>query len=237
MPKIFVSYVARDREFAQVLMEALSHHGLQTIDGRLGLGDSLSVSIRKGLQQAAYAVLVLSRAFFDKSWPRFEFEEVDKLDREFEGHTKLLPIWHEIDQQSIAYFSPELAQRLGVPSRLGMDDIVQEIVEVVKSSDSGGAPSQSYETAQSTSAYSSFVTEKAAPPSRNVTLALRDNLNNYYSEGELRSLCFDLEIDYENLGGSGKSGKVLELIQMTQRHGRLAELVELVRQQRPNATW
>lgn len=237
MSKIFISYVARDREFVQDLMAALNHHGLQTIDGRLGLGDSLSASIRKGLQQASHAVLILSKAFFDKSWPRFEFEEVDKLDREFAGNTKLLPIWHDIEQQTIAYFSPELAQRLGVPSRVGIDEIVQEIIEVVKSSELDSSLSQPFEAAQTSSGFSQFVTEKAASPSRNIVLALRDNLNTYFSESELKSLCFDLGIDYENLGGSTKSGKVLELIQMTQRHGRLSELVDLVRQQRPHASW
>jgi hypothetical protein len=232
MSKIFISYVSRDREFVRALTDALHRRNIQTDDGRLGLGDSLSASIRNGLQQADYAILVLSQAFFDKSWPRFEFEEVDKLDREFEGSTKLLPIWHEIEQQKIAYFSPEFAQRLGVSSRSGIAEIVEEIAEVVKSSESNTAPTQFFEPTQT-----AFATQKSAPPSRNIVLALRDNLDTYFSVGELKSLCFDLGIDYENLSGSSKSGKVLELIQMVQRHGRLSELVDLVRQERPHASW
>jgi hypothetical protein len=237
MSKIFVTYVARDREFVEALMAALNQTGIQTINGRLGLGDSLSTRIRNGLKQADYAILVLSKAFFDKSWPRFEFEEVDKLDREYEGITKLLPIWHDIEQQDIAYYSHELAQRLGVPSRLGIGMIVEEITEVVKVAESGAAPSQPFKTAQNASGYSSFVTEQSTPPSRNIMLTLRDNLNTFYSEVELKSLCLDLGIDYENLSGSSKRGKVLDLIQFTQRHGRFSELLDLVRQQRPHANW
>ncbi len=41
---------------------------------------------------------------------------------------------------------------------------------------------------------------------------------------ELRTLCFDLDVDYDNLGGEGKEAKSRELVQYLVRHGRLAEL-------------
>ncbi|NIV98293.1 hypothetical protein GWN26_03735 [Candidatus Saccharibacteria bacterium] len=60
---------------------------------------------------------------------------------------------------------------------------------------------------------------------------------NFFSEEELRSLCFDLGIDYEELGGRSKSVKVLELIGFMQRRARLDELVFLARELRPDASW
>lgn len=235
MSKLYISYVSRDKEFAQALTDALNQKGIQTIDGRLGLGDSLSVSIRNGLQQASHVVLVLSQGFFDKSWPRFEFEELDKLDRAFEGDTKLLPIWHEIDPQKVSYFAPELAQRMGVSTQMGLDIIVEEIVDVVQDSQPASLASETVPTQkgyfQDTSAQKSI----ASP--QNVLIALRENLNAYYSESELRSLCFDLGIEYEHLGGRSKPEKVLDLIGFMQRRGRLEQLVDLVRQQRPHSSW
>lgn len=237
MSDVFISYVSRDKEFVQALIDALSQQGVKTTDGRLRLGDSLSGSIREGLKEAPYAVLILSKAFFDKSWPRFEFEEVDKLDSAFEGPTKLLPIWHGIDQQKVSYFAPEFAQRMGVSSEYGMDEIVEQISEVVQTSETGGSPAQTHEEIQSSAAFQNLPLQKSVLSNRNILLTLRDNLNTYFSVSELRSLCFDLGIDYENLAGDSKNVKVMELVQMMQRHGRLPELVDLVRQQRPHVSW
>lgn len=64
---------------------------------------------------------------------------------------------------------------------------------------------------------------------------LRTALSNLFSTGELRTLCFDLGIDYEDLEGAGKSGKALALVQYGQRHGRYDELVYRVQQLRPHA--
>ncbi len=63
---------------------------------------------------------------------------------------------------------------------------------------------------------------------------IRDALVNYFSLGELRTLCFDLGIDYEDLEGSNKQGKTLALVQYAQRHNRYSELVNAVRQARPH---
>lgn len=64
---------------------------------------------------------------------------------------------------------------------------------------------------------------------------LRTALSKLFSIGELRTLCFDLGIDYEDLEGAGKSGKALALVQFSQRHGRYDELVYRVQQLRPRS--
>ncbi len=64
---------------------------------------------------------------------------------------------------------------------------------------------------------------------------LREILDQFFNEEELLDLCFDLNVEYESLGGSGKGGKSRELIKNTQRHGRYYDLVELCRRARPFA--
>lgn len=81
-----------------------------------------------------------------------------------------------------------------------------------------------------------------SPPPTTTTPAvdrakLRQTLADSFSEDELRDLCFDLGVDYENLPGAGKSGKARELIAYAQRRGSLDKLVEQARQLRPNAEW
>jgi Effector-associated domain 7 len=57
------------------------------------------------------------------------------------------------------------------------------------------------------------------------------------NDEELRELCFELRVDYENLGGEGKKGKARELIADLDRHHRLHELVELGERLRPDISW
>src|SRR5262245_15533549 len=66
---------------------------------------------------------------------------------------------------------------------------------------------------------------------------LRQILTIYFDESELRTLCFDLEIDYESLAGQGKRDKARELVAYAARRGRTAELVRLCRDLRPNVDW
>jgi len=62
---------------------------------------------------------------------------------------------------------------------------------------------------------------------------LRDFITRYFNDSELRDLCFDLGIEYENLGGDNKAAKARELVAYCQRHGRLAELEDTCRRLRP----
>lgn len=68
-------------------------------------------------------------------------------------------------------------------------------------------------------------------------ISLRENMNRYFSLDEIESLCFDLGVDFENIGGSSKPGKVLELIQYMERRGRLEELAGACAKSRPNVDW
>ncbi|MCA9931420.1 MAG: hypothetical protein KC419_23200, partial [Anaerolineales bacterium] len=61
---------------------------------------------------------------------------------------------------------------------------------------------------------------------------LRDVLTQYYSDSELHSMCFDLGIDYESLGGRGKSEQALKLVLHAQRTNRLNDIASYVRRTR-----
>jgi hypothetical protein len=58
------------------------------------------------------------------------------------------------------------------------------------------------------------------------TVVLRDILEKYFNDSELRDLCFELQIDYENLPGNGKASKARELILFCERQGRTRDLAE-----------
>jgi hypothetical protein len=66
---------------------------------------------------------------------------------------------------------------------------------------------------------------------------LRKILAARFDEGELRTLCFDLGIDYDDLPGEGKANKARELVAYLERRGCISELVRIGKQSRPDVSW
>lgn len=66
---------------------------------------------------------------------------------------------------------------------------------------------------------------------------IRETLDKYFDDGELRTLCFDLGIDYDNLSGDDKADKARELVRHCERRGRVVALYEAIYHRRPNAFW
>lgn len=72
---------------------------------------------------------------------------------------------------------------------------------------------------------------------RKYMTGLRQILTTRFDEGELRTLCFDLELDYDKLPGSGKANIARELISYLNRRERMHELIEVGKQLRPDIDW
>lgn len=78
--------------------------------------------------------------------------------------------------------------------------------------------------------------EAALEPLRSYVEGL-DLIDELFSKEELQELCFQLSVDYDNLGEGGKRNKAQELIRLCQRKGHLDELVVLCREMRPHHDW
>ncbi len=68
-------------------------------------------------------------------------------------------------------------------------------------------------------------------------IRLHQMLTDRFSEEELRTLCFQLGVDYEVLPGRGKADKARELVQYLERRDRVHELVEIGKGVRPDVPW
>lgn len=66
---------------------------------------------------------------------------------------------------------------------------------------------------------------------------LRKGLVDYFKLDELASLCRDLGIDFENIGGEGKEGKARELVDYCQRRGLVSEFLQRCAELRPQFPW
>ncbi|MCA9942109.1 MAG: ATP-binding protein [Anaerolineales bacterium] len=66
----------------------------------------------------------------------------------------------------------------------------------------------------------------------------RENIIDGFSISELKDICSDMEIDYENLPDHGhKKGFVRELIAHTERANRYHELIQVLQAERPHLEW
>jgi len=76
--------------------------------------------------------VILSPSFFRKQWPRRELDglvarEVGGADRKV-----ILPVWHKVDHDYVARFSPPLADRMAVESTAGIVKIVEQVEYVLR---------------------------------------------------------------------------------------------------------
>jgi len=78
---------------------------------------------------------------------------------------------------------------------------------------------------------------RKAKASKQYRVKLRKILTERFSEDELRTLCFDLHVDYENLPGEGKAAKARELLAFLERYDRIGELVRMGQQMRKDIPW
>lgn len=61
-------------------------------------------------------------------------------------------------------------------------------------------------------------------------------IRRHYDLSEFKSLCFELQVAYDDLPGETLTNRVEALVEYLQRRGRVQELLKLIKQQRPNAT-
>ncbi|MFK8215598.1 TIR domain-containing protein [Haloferax volcanii] len=130
---VFISHASEDKEkVARPLAEELSERGIEVWfdEFELELGDNLRESIDEGLSGTRYGVVILSDNFFGKNWTEHELEGITAKDM---GDGKvLLPLWFEIDKETIQSYSPPLANKVaGQIHEDNIPEIAEEIYGVI----------------------------------------------------------------------------------------------------------
>ncbi|MFY4717890.1 toll/interleukin-1 receptor domain-containing protein [Streptomyces sp. LaBMicrA B280] len=109
---LFISHASEDKEeFIRPLATFLMQLGMKVWydEHSLTIGDSLSASIDKGLQESNYGLIILSPSFLSKPWPEYEFRSL--LTLETGARKRILPVWYHVDREEVMRFSPHLADR------------------------------------------------------------------------------------------------------------------------------
>ncbi len=66
---------------------------------------------------------------------------------------------------------------------------------------------------------------------------VRQFLSAHFDTEELRTLCFDLGVEYDDLPGEGRAGKVRELLRYIERHERIHDLLKVGKELNPDLAW
>jgi len=129
---VFISHASEDKEsFVEPLVNTLQEEKLNVWYDRfeLKLGDSLREKIDQGLANSRYGVVVLSKAFFSKEWPKSELDALVTRQNS-EGKKVILPVWHYVTAEEVKKFSPILASKMAARSSDGIEAVVAQIVNV-----------------------------------------------------------------------------------------------------------
>jgi len=130
---VFLSHASEDKEaIARPLYEALVAAGVTVWfdEAVLELGDSLRRKIDEGLARCRYGVVILSPRFLEKQWPQRELDGLVARETS-SGEKAILPIWHELDGQTVLRYSPPLADRLAGRSEDGIPNLMNAILRVL----------------------------------------------------------------------------------------------------------
>ena len=131
---IFISHASEDKDAIvrplATILERLSVR-VWYDEFSLQLGDSLTASIDKGLQESKYGLVVLSKAFLSKRWPEYEYRSL--MTREIDGERVILPLWYDVTKEDVKTFSLYLADIMALPiSKDNFGKIVPAILKVVR---------------------------------------------------------------------------------------------------------
>lgn len=133
---VFISHASEDKESIVVpLADALRKAGIRVwLDHQeIKLGDSIRAKIDEGLARSRFGIVVLSEKSLEKNWPKNELNALMAIEED--GRKVILPVWHNINKETLIKYSPLLADLLAINTNKGITSIVKAIIEVVFSYD------------------------------------------------------------------------------------------------------
>ncbi|MDR3618696.1 MAG: toll/interleukin-1 receptor domain-containing protein [Paludisphaera borealis] len=134
-PLAFISHDSRDkdafvRELARELIKNFCTVWYDEFS--LKVGDSLRANIERGLKETRKCIVVLSPNFLaNKGWGLAEFDSVFTREM-FEQQNVILPVWLNVEAKDIYNYSPRLADKVGLPSSLGVVEVARRLANAVK---------------------------------------------------------------------------------------------------------
>lgn len=137
-PMAFIAHDSRDKDD---IVRDLAIHLTKLMcpvwydEYSLEVGDSLRQSIEKGLKETRNCIIILSPNFLsNEGWGKAEFDSI--YTREIlEKQNVMLPIWHNVTTKQVYDYSPRLADKVGLVSSIGVEEIARKLARIIKRGD------------------------------------------------------------------------------------------------------
>lgn len=123
---VFISHAVEDKiPIANELFRSLEQRNLKVwYSGReLSVGDRLTESIHKSLDQCRFGVVIISPTYLSKIWALNEFFYL--LTKEKYGQKVILPVLYDITPEQLASRSTLMAEIFAVRADLGIDRVTE----------------------------------------------------------------------------------------------------------------
>lgn len=130
---VFISHATEDKDdIARPLADLLTKNGYRVWfdEVSINLGDSLEDSIKKGISNSRYAVVILSPIFFQKGWTKRELKLLRIL-QHHSGVKRIIPVWHNLSHAQLIEIDPELADLVSGDSSEGLEKLYLKICKAI----------------------------------------------------------------------------------------------------------
>jgi len=131
---VFVSYAGEDRDtIARPLTDALRARGFSVWfdDYSIAAGDDLRHAITAGIRNARYGVLIISRSYLAKDWPRMEMLTLWAHEARIK-RTVVIPVLHGLSIADVVAIDSAFDNRSMPSTDRGLDDVVGRIETVLQ---------------------------------------------------------------------------------------------------------
>jgi len=166
---LFICHASDDKDgFVRPLVLRLAELGYSVWfdDFSLKPGDSLRVSIDKGLRSSRYCVVVLSRRFFLRQWTEWELNGI--VQRQLDAKRSLIiPIWLELSSADVRRISPSLADLVAIRATHDIEAVAHEVANLI-----GPSMPQLTDNTALLHRLLKFLANFAAPDANDLTLLL-----------------------------------------------------------------
>lgn len=116
---VFICHASEDKErFVRPLATTLKAWGVEVWydEFSIGLGQSISEQIDKGIRDSKFGIVVISPAFLNRKWPKHELRGL--VGRDVEEDLAILPVWHGVTHAEVMNLSSSLADKQAINMQL-----------------------------------------------------------------------------------------------------------------------
>jgi len=135
--KVFISHAHEDRDIARQFADGLKKNGIEVwFDGySLVVGKSLSQQIDDGLRACDFGIVIISKAFFEKSWTQRELGAlVARATSRKDQRNIILPVWHQVTGEDVRNFSLILADIYACSTADGIEHDIEVLINAMNES-------------------------------------------------------------------------------------------------------